>query len=448
MIFSAPRFVVVDDKIQHLEAIVRAFQQLGSPCIGIQFKPEEDLDSNIFRGVRVLFLDLHLVEGIAKTDNRSHYAQIANILEEKISANGGPFILVLWTEHDQYAKELTEYLDNGLDELKPYARPLSVVPLAKRTFINQQDLVSNPTALREAVSEAVVVNPQLAALLGWEVDVLSATGDTLAALLNLVPIGQRTSTAYSNALDVVLSRLASEAVGPSHVEVNHRAAITTALAPILADRIMNQSVSAATMDLWSRAVTRHDDKSLEAIQPIEAGQINRMLHLAIPGSETIRPTDWGSVVKWPYTWSDEELRSKTGLKISELLGGEFLIEKNDRVLCRPCLVRIGAACDYAQNRKGPIIYLLGIEIPENAKRKVDDNGNALKLGAAIWRSPVFVMPDIPQPSRLHVHIRFSVSVLPSATADWFTHYRIREQLLMDLLTSASNYSSRPGIVKL
>lgn len=447
MIFSAPRFVVVDDKIKHLEAIVQAFQQLGSPCIGIQYKPEEDLDPNVFRGVRVLFLDLHLVDGIAKTDNRSHYAQIAAILEDKISANGGPFILVLWTEHDQHAKELTEYLDSGLDKAKPHARPLAVLPLAKGAFINDET-VTDPVKLRKAVSEAVTSNTQLAALLGWETDVLAAAGDTLSALLNLVPVEQRISATYSDALDVILSRLACEAVGRPHVEVNHRAAITTALAPILTDRIMNQDVSEETLELWARAVTRHDGKKLEDASPDEAGQVNRMLHLAIPGSETIRPTDWGAIVKWPYAWNDEELLCKMGLKVDEMLGGQFLVESKDRARCQPFLVRIGAACDYAQNRKGPITYLLGIEIPEDAERKKDRDGLELKLQEAIWKSPVFLTTVRPEPFRLYVHIRFLISVLPHTTESWDACYRIREQLLMNLLASSSNYSSRPGFVQL
>jgi hypothetical protein len=448
LIFSAPRFVVVDDKIKHLDAIVQAFQQLGSPCIGIQYKPEEELNPNIFRGVRVLFLDLHLVEGIAKTDNRSHYAQIAAILEDTINANGGPFILILWTEHAQYAKELTDYLDARLDVAKPYARPLAVLPLEKGTFINSSDVVTEPAKLREAVNNVVISNTQLAALLGWETDVLAAAGDTLAALLNLVPVNERTNAAYSEALDVILSRLAREAVGRPHVEINQRAAITTALAPILTDRIMNQDVSQETLNLWARAVTHHDDTKLEDASPREAGQINRMLHLAIPGSETIRPTDWGAIVRWPYTWDGDELLCKTGLNIGEMLGGQFKIERKDRVRCKPYLVRVGAACDYAQNQKGPITYLLCIEVPENVEKMKDKDGHDIKQPDAIWRSPVFLTTENAEPFRMQVHIRFLISVLPHTAQSWFADYRMREQLLMSLLTSASNYSSRPGIVQL
>jgi hypothetical protein len=290
-------------------------------------------------------------------------------------------------------------------------------------------------------------NAQLAALLGWESDVLTAAGETLASLLSLVPPAQRITTAFAEELDKILSRLALETVGRPNVVVDHRAAISKALAPILADRIMNQDVPEATMELWRRAVTRHADNRLADASPNEAGQVNRMLHLAVPSGETIRGTDWGAVVTWPY-WKDDALRSKTGLNVAQMLGGEFLIESNDRSRCKLVLVRIGAACDYAQNRTGPIIYLLAFEIPENAGRKKNSKGEDLKLPEAIWKSPVFVVPGIDEPFRLFVHIRFPLSLLPTECDVWSARYRLREQLLMNLIASTSNYTSRPGVVQL
>ncbi len=449
MIFAAPRFVVVDDKPEHLGAITQAFQYLGSPCIGIKYNPEEELKPQHFRGVRCLFLDLHLVDGQAGTDQKRHYALIASILEDNISQNGGPFILVIWTEHEHLKNKLRDYLDTNLDQAKPHARPLAVLGLAKERFINTGDgVVNQPEELRAAIQNALLSNSQLAALLGWEADVLAAAGDTLAALLNLVPATNRTSATFPQALDTILSRLARESVGSSNVDVNHRAAVTNALAPILADRIMNQEVTAETRALWKAALTQHSNAQLADASPMEAGQVNRMLHLAVPPGETIRPTDWGAVINWPYPWTDQEVENRLGLTIGQMLGGEFLIEKADRARCIPVLVRVGAVCDYAQNKSGPLTYLLGAEIPESAARKVDSGGRALKLAEAVWRSPVLIAPDATEASRLHVHIRFPITVLASACSIWTARYRLREQLLMHLIATTSTYIARPGIVQL
>lgn len=439
--FTPPRFVVVDDKLDHLKAILDTFQKLGSPCIGIHYNAAEELDCNYFRGVRGLFLDLHLIEGALATDNRRYYAQIAAILENNISLDGGPFVLVIWTAYAHLRQELTEYLDANLDAQKPHARPLAVLCLDKERFINvDSGAVIDPTLLRQAVEDAVTSNPQLAALLSWETDVLAAAGATLSALLGLVPPGERSTAAFPAALDVILSRLAREAVGRPHVAVDPRAAITAALAPILADRIVNQELTAQVSDLWSHAVTRHADPNLGQGGAQEAGRVNRMLHVAVPGSETIRSTDWGAVVNFPQDlWTDENLLRLMDVTLDQLLN-EFKVPAGSGARCRPCLVRVGAACDYAQSRRGPLAYLLGLEIPVSVVRN--------KPPASEWISPVLMKDGEADPFRLHVNVRFGMNLPAGACAAWQVRYRIREQLLMHLISHANAYVSRPGIVQL
>jgi len=484
LIFSAPRFVVVDDKEQHLQAITKTFQLLGSPCLGVRYDGTEELKKDLFRGVRCLFMDIHLIDGVASTDHRRHFANIAAILEDNISESGGPFILVVWTAHPDLEGQLRDYLDQHLDAGKPHARPLSVLGLAKERFIDvDSGDIGSPEELRLAVQQTVTSNPQLAALFGWEAGVLAAAADTLVSLLNLVPSDRRTSTAFPSALDTLLSRLVREAVGSGHVDANPRVAISTALAPILSDRILNQDVPADMLDAWKKAVTRHMER--EAASLSEAGEINRMLHLAVPSSETLRPTDWGAVVPWPFAWTDDELKRLTGLAIKQMLCEEFRVRSEAIKVCKPVLIRVGAACDYAQNNRGPITFLFGIDIPEYAERQKDSRAERIenvraqlaKLGAdnrdeklaglardlakavttsdgrikltdAIWKSPVFLMPGATEVSRLHVHIRFPQTYLPEDCAQWSVTSRLREQLLMHLISVASNHVARPGIVQL
>jgi hypothetical protein len=408
MIFSAPRFVVVDDKEAHLRAILDAFQALGAPGVGIHYKPDCDLDTSHFRGVRALFLDLHLIDGVTKSDNRSQYGQIAAILEQHISPVGGPFILVMWTEHSHLAQELTEYLDASLDKAKPHARPLAVLCLAKETFISAETGVAKaPAKLKKAITDAITSNPQLAALLAWEGDVLVAAGDTLAELVRLVPADKRTSAAFPDALDVILSRLARETVGRPNVSFDHRAAITSALAPILADRILNQgALSGAAAKLWQRAVTHYKDEDPPSVQ--EAGSVNRMLHLAMTPAETIRATDWGAVVELPSEiWdSDKRLNSLFDGSRAQLLDDEFKVKSADHSKCRPCLVRVGAACDYAQERRGPLTYFLGIEVPASVKQSQPPK--------SVWKSPVIALYGSQEPFHMSVNVRFAVNKSPAA----------------------------------
>lgn len=447
--FAAPRFLAVDDKDEHLAAILATFQKLGTPCMGVRFDAAAPLERAMFRGVRALFLDLHLITGAKTTDDKQHFANIASILEENISELGGPFILVLWTEHAEKAADLTVYLDEALDPEKPWCRPLAVLPLAKEKFINvTSGAVEAADDLRKAVEEALDANPQLSALVGWETDVLAAAGETLMSLTALVPLDKRTAALFPAALDEVLSRLAVEAVGKKHVGDDPRTAVTAALGPILADRIVSQEVGHRTDALWKAAVTRHGQKQLPQATPAEAGGINRMLHVAVAGPERIAPADWGAVSEVPADlWTDQGLTDTLGVNIDQLLREEFKIHRDHHGLCRPRLVRVGAVCDHAQKRPGPIPFLFGVEIPANLQRLTGPDGRVTPP-AAEWSSPVLTVPGVAEPFILHVNSRFEITRPAAATAPWVAVYRLREQLLMQLIAHTGAYVGRPGIVRL
>lgn len=444
--FPPPRFVVVDDNPKHLKAILRAFQTLRAPCLGVVYDPEHELEKQSFEGVRVLFLDLHLTDLAATTDETRHFATIASILEKIISPSGGPFVLVVWTEHEDSIQNLVQYLNESLDSTKPYIHPLAITGLSKRQFISlETGKASEEQAkmLRGAVQGAVTNQPQLEALVSWEIDVHAATGATLSALMELVPNDQRDTSSYPSVLGEILGQLASGAVGQSHVEDNPRAAIVSAIAPILADRIVNRKRDEYS-EVWQNAVTLGGGAPLDSVR---AGKVNRMLHVAVAGSETIQPSDWGAVVEFPDVWwNKKELHRRFGVTMKQLLGDEFKIGRAGRDRCRPRLVRIGAACDYAQNRPGPLPYLLGLEIDDDIERKPDDTGT-VRLPASEWTSPSLLLEADP-PFVLAVNTRYLLSVTPDDAKDWQPVYRLREQLLMHLISHASSHQARPGIVEL
>lgn len=443
MIFTPPRFVIVDDDAQHLDAILNVFQELGSPCLGVTYEPEKGLDKTNFKGVRALFLDLHLIDHTPTTDDKQHFAHIAGLLVDHISPTGGPFVLVVWTAYPQSVRQLTDYLDESIEPVNLYARPLAVVGLPKDQFITLdtgKPLVGKADALREEVAAKVKDIPQLAALLSWESDVQAAAGETLATLLELVPAENQRSARFADGLGDVLGHLANAAAG-KHATANPRAAITSALAPILADRIVNQQGSEASSEAWGRAITGRGDTSLD---PTSSGRVNRMLHLAVPPAETIRSIDWGAVVQLPEAeWTDEEMKSRFGVTRCDLLKGEYKLKKEDHERCQLRLIRIGAACDYAQNRSGPLMYLLGLEIPTELHKP-----RTQPMPMSVWSSPTLVTESHEAPFVLAVNARYAINVVPATTEAWQPVYRLRELLLMHLIAHAGSYLTRPGYVSL
>src|SRR3984957_11860260 len=438
--FTAPRFIAVDDRPEHVKAIVDTFQRIGSPCMGILYNPAAAFEAQHFRGVRVLFIDLHLLEGAATTEGTRHFALIASILEDNIQPNGGPYVLVLWTQYDSECAALKDYLDANLDEQKPYVRPLAVFSLAKDRFLNiETGVVLDAAGLRQAVESGIRRNPQLAALLAWETAVLAAAGSTIAALLIPLPSASRSRTSFPGAIDTQLSRLAVAAVGKKNVPNDKRSAINAVLNPILSDRILNQAPSTEGQELWTLALTQ-DQQELADLDDREKGILNRMMHLALPPAEAVRPLDWGAVVDFPEAWkSDEEMIARFGVRLREILGGDLKIERNDRNRCRICAVRVGAVCDFAQSGKGPLPYLVGAEIPAIIERA--------KLPASEWKSPVMTIPSLAADSfHLVLNSRYLFTLTENEVQGFTVRYRLREQILMQLIAHAGQYVTRPGIV--
>ena len=440
MILTPPRIIAIDDKREHLAPILEAFQKLGAPSLGLLYDPEHGLDRQHFRGVRILVMDLNLSLGPLRTDAKPQFSEIANILDSNIYENGGPFVLAVWTEHQHLIKELIEYLDTP-EVVRPFARPLAIVGLPKSQFIDlSTGTFDSLDLLVETIRDKILQKAPLAAVLSWESEVLAALGETLSSLSGLVPDNKRTTPLYSDELRAVLGHLASSSVGAQHVQSDPRAAVVAILNPLLADRIVNQPVVEAVSEMWTQAL---GSGGQAGSQSVSSGKLNRMIHVAIPGSERILPSGWGAVVEWPTPCGTKDFKDQFGIDQDDFLCKELKIEDPDlHHKCVLRLVRVGAACDHAQVRPGPLQYLLGVEVPEGVWKKRP------RLPASVWLSPNLQFEPESRPFVLAVNTRFSVSVTRSTAEKWRAQYRLREQLLMQLITHVSNYQARPGIVSL
>ncbi len=435
--FTPGRYIVVDDQVEDLTPLVEALNRIGAPCLGIHFDVSKPVEPKFFAGVRILFFDLHLVPGQGTTPH-ARYGLIGQILADCISPWGGPYIMILWTSHVEEREAFAAYVEK-ITELAD-RRPLAILGLNKNEYRESNGSFAG-ARLRADIEKTIAGHVQLQALLAWESDVLAAAGATLATLGELIPESERTLEKYPQALDGILSRFAVAAVGAQNVVKSIRGAVNSALAPILLDRILNQRASEETNNLWERAVTRRD--KLPKMDDRQVGRMNRMLHLAMPSAEVVIPTDWGAVVKVPMAETeDDAMRRRFGMRKAEILK-EFRIKETDDVHCMPCLLRIGAVCDYAQNKAGPIPYILGFIVPTTIKHQ--GSPPDAEFGK---KSPIFELPSHKEPVRLVVNARFQVSLVPEDVERWEVLFRLREQFLAMVVAHISAYVTRPGIVKL
>lgn len=431
--FTPGRYIVIDDDVDELRVLVETLHSLDAPCVGIHFIGQMP-DPARFTGVRVLFSDLHLIAGGNK---KLQFSNIEALLRTCVNpAQSGPYVLVLWTSHADEAGELSDYLEARLAAAK---RPLAVLGLDKKLYLDGAKL-AKPEDLRAHIADRIKDSPQLRALISWEADVLAAAGATLAEVTDLVPDDDRTLSKFNSGLDGVLSQLAVAAVGSKNVGSDPKAAINAALTPILADRIFN--APPGDEDIWAAAMTRLASKDLPTLSSAQAGHMNRLLHLSLPTQEALKPTDWGVVLKVPDVAREDGAASSVfGMTFKDILNTVFQVETADHEKCTPVVVRTGAICDHAQQKKGPLPFVLGLLVPYGTVRRKQE-----RLKSEL-ECPTFVIESRDGPRTLFVNGRFEISMVAPSEA-WTPLFRIRETLLTMIAAHVAAYTTRPGIIEL
>lgn len=431
--FSQGRYVIVDDDPDQLRPLVDALHALGAPCVGVRYNADLGLADGQFRGVRILFMDLHLQGGATRKE--ANYAVIAGLLEQCIIPASGPYILVLWTTHWEELAPFTKYVEQAVG---PEYRPLAILGMDKKLYLSPDR--ENPKKLREDVEKAVTGDARLQALLSWEHDVLAAAGATLSELGGLIKDEDRTLERYPSSIDGILSLLALQAVGASNAERDPRSAVNAALAPLLADRILSIEPKAAASDIWEKAVTMVKDPP--KLDEKQAARMNTMLHLATPDAEKIAPTDWGAVVAIPQEQLDDPaFKGRFGVSKGDLFPEIFQIEQqNLTAACQLCLVRIGAGCDYAQGKSGPVLYVLALLRPTSVKRNSKPRLLSDYTSVQFWLEPQGACFE------LIVNARFQIAIADDSASTWEPLFRLREQLLASVASHTAAYVTRPGLI--
>ena len=429
MKLPAPRVVAIDDDQGDLDELTRALNRHGAACLPVPFSGD-DTDVPRCPAVRVIFVDLHLIQG-QTDDPTQQFGVIAGLIENRIQP-AGPYLVILWTRYPEEALNLQRFLDERLEGV---AKPFAVIPLGKDNFLEGGQLKS-VDSLANAIECAVSRLPQVAALLNWEERVLDASAATVGSIQSLA-IDSGGARDLHEELGSLLQCLAEAAVGTEHVDADPFRAANAALLPILADRLAASQSSDPDNQLWRTALpgsSAHED-----LDPDTVASLNQLLHFAMP-PEPGRGDERGAVIALPEQYSGCEFKATFGLEASTAAVKQFACRKVDDVATagRWVLVQCQAACDYAQKQPGPIPFHLGFLVPDEDRAK---RGTA---PAALWKSPCFKFKD----GRyfLHVNVRFSLSLPQELAKVEQPVFRLREQLLNHLIHTVHCYGLRQGII--
>lgn len=427
----APRIIAIDDEQKHLDGLADGLNQYGAACLKVSFTAD-GIDLKPCPHARVIFADLHLANGGGVGDDHAqHYAIIGGLIENDIKP-AGPYLVILWTRFADKAGELQQFL---LQRLHGVPKPFAVVALDKNTHLNVDGSVKDPEQLIAAIVSIVKSQPQIAALLNWEGRILEAAAVTVSAMMTL-PTTIGDPAKQGTELARLLGHLAIAAVGRENVDQNHFHAVNEALLPILADHVATLKAKESDVEIWNSAY------SVDAVTDLssdEAAKLNHFVHIA-DEADAAKGCDRGAVIALPDTYTGEAFASTFGMTPDEASKKRFGC--NDYAAgdnkFRWVLVQAEAACDFAQKQPGPLPFYLGLEMPEASLQPRKQRPEA------IWASPAFELNGSQRV--LCVHSRFHVSELAVAVEGAIPFYRLREQLLNDLIFHIHTHEARPGVL--
>ena len=423
---ARPRVVIIDDNRIHLDALASGLHQRSLSCLPIFF-PDELSHLGRCPNLRVLFADLHLIEGGNSSDNTIHFNTLGSLIQDTIKPLG-PYFVVLWTMYPDEADELLRHLER---ELEGVATPFEVAALDKSVYYSADDVLDNDRLVKD-IAGLSKKSPQLSALLNWEDRVLGAAGDTVVSVLELAKREQDREARKLN-VSKLLYRLAAAAVGEQHVETGRFRAVNEALLPVLADRLAFLE-SGPEDTVWENAFDPRVHN--QNLSHEEVSKLNRMVHIA-PPSDISAGNERGAVVKLPERFRGSQFKQQFTFGEEELARAEFFCRASQMSQCRWLLVQAQPACDYALNRPGTLPFYLGHELPAEIE------GNS-RPRESLWRSPRYEYDGVER--LLHVSARFPVSISGNEAMGMKLVYRLREQLLESLIHHLHSYGSRLGII--
>jgi hypothetical protein len=432
----SPKIAVIDDEPKAIKAICRSLEKMDTSCLPVLVEAGVPSVSAPIKGIRLLFLDIHLVTGV--TEGAALYETNASILERVISPDNGPYVLVVWTTDKHQRSALLSYISSHYPSIP---RPLASLLMAKEEYLEDDDSF-NMVKVREDIARLLEEQKEASALLYWENAIDLACGELLGKLTGFIPREEIFLGNGGAKLARLLGAIAQAAVGVDNVPGKQLSAINEGLMPLLFDRLTHlPDADGSLAAKWSAAIGSPAD-------PIELNaQEKADLHLMYHFAQGATSKHRGAIYELPEKFDLRKLMP--GQDIDTLFRGYFTPEKKvDEHLAalksatRWCLVVLRAACDQAQPKPAMNRLLLAARITGDLPKGVQAKG------AAIYQSPVCSHGEASGCFQLIFNFHFLVTLSDHEidSLDVSPEWRLRDALCTDIETKFGAHASRPGII--
>lgn len=387
MLEKQNRIIIVDNIPQQLEILGKSFFDNGLGCRTFVYDMgyEEPL-----KNVRMAFFDINLseknVDSNYATDdeilekNTPVFNDLANALNQYISKDNGPYVLIFWTANKRVIEAFKLYMRDPERGFSDTASPILIDCIDKTPFMNNNGDQAN---LSERVLELLNKSEHLKFLYGFEENAKNAGENTLNRIYDILPksdVWGESKQLFEN-LDKVLSKIADSTLGFEHAKENPKKAVYEGLIPILNYEFLN----AETNVDWNSIVNqlKQAQKPKDIVSPDRTIQykVNTLYH--IENFENHSKDVRGAVIEISkknkknlsafgiddvQDWVSQLLAIKANTDAQKLRKVEIL--DNAKLIA----IELSAACDFSNNKPRINKYVLGV-LTSNLNDNVDRDLN-------------------------------------------------------------------------
>lgn len=375
---ASPSVCVIDDEESDYRPILDALMRLGLGCVHVKGDTSENLPPQPFRGLRLVFTDLHLGTFIGK-DAASH---TANVFKAIVSPETAPVVVVIWSK---YANDVPE----SKEDIPPDDQPteadlfkqalLAAVPQFQERLVFLQMPKPKPSdrpnsdgwidELKEKIKETLQEADAFSALWSWETMVRDAGLEVSKSLTELAVALLPHPSSKQNLHDrlaLLLKRLAQQQGGPDCSELTASRHLLTVLSQLCQEKL---EISAAGSLLDSHGkwlATTLDDAEQKQCR---SSQINSLI-LTSDASATATLFPPGRVYKIA---DNKKFEDFAGFSIKNLqedcFQGKYEALQEFQNQTSPILLEVSPLCDFHQGNRRSALLLAGIVCPHAILKK-------------------------------------------------------------------------------
>ena len=428
MLLFEPNVVVIDDKKNEVDGILKYYWENGIGCKYYNAgKTNDNYPDLPFSDVCLVFLDIYFSERTTEYDAELCTSWIQSIIPEKSF-----YVLIIWSKEVEHKEEI-------LSLLNKYNRaPFICLDKSKVDYVISGGFDFNK--LNQEIEDEINKLPAISELGIWKRKV-KYTSNTIIGHLST----KFNNSDFTNRLKKIILSHGGKAVKDTNIEYK-RAILFDALDNILISNTKNSIESPEVEEINKNKLYDLNsfknvdvDKELNSWFHFKINSDTALLRIVEPGMlfEFKDDNIWHSL----FTIKDDKI-------ISELIGRQI----GDKVAIKSIALLLTRPCDIAQDKFGKNYKLLsGLKVinpqrKENEKK--DFQCGATKPDSVIILDHLF-FNDNEKDVTILFDYRYVFSVPEGILIHEFIKSKIfNKEILSDIQVSYSSYSSRLGITQI